>query len=90
VIKIPRHSVHRAVEKLLLGSDFKDVHVALDMPAMLGVKGHRRFFHDPVSAALIGYALHGSGGALSALLHIALDQACNDKNVRRLVRGLVE
>jgi len=87
---MPDHRLHRKVERLILNTDLKDVHVALDMPAMLGVKGHRRFFHDPVSAALIGYALHGSGGALSALLHIALDQACNDKNVRRLVRGLVE
>ena len=85
---MPSHELHRKIERLLLGSDFRDVHLALDMPAFLGVKGHRRFFHDPVSAALIGYALHGSRGALSALLHIALDRAVKGRKAKLLGRLL--
>ena len=84
MVELPSHSLHRRVERAILGEAFPDVHRLLDLPGLAGVKRHRRFLHDPLSAFIAGYALHGGKGALSALLHVALDKACDDKRARRL------
>jgi hypothetical protein len=34
---------------------------------------------------MVGYALHGEKGGMSALIHITLDKVCNDRKARRLV-----
>jgi hypothetical protein len=83
---MPSHSVHRAVSKLVLGKPYEQIHMLLDLPAFFIPKGHRRFFHDPVSAYFIGYALDGEKGGEAALLHIIVDQVCTDKRVGRLFR----
>lgn len=59
----------------------------LDLPGLMGVKRHRRFLHDPLSAFMVGYALHGEKGGLASLIHITLDQVCNDKKTKRLMEA---
>jgi hypothetical protein len=81
---MPSHKVHREVSKLVLGEPYERVHMLLDMPAFFIPKGHRRFFHDPVSAYFIGYALDGEKGGEAALLHVLVDKLCDDKRVKRL------
>jgi hypothetical protein len=68
------------VEKAVLGECFSDVHRTLDLVGVVGVRGHRRWLHDPLSAFMVGYALHGEKGALSGLLHITLDYIESDIN----------
>jgi hypothetical protein len=76
------------LDKLVLGKSYPEVHRVLDLlPMALGLR--HKAFHDPVSALIIGSALDGPEGALSALLHIYLD-AYHDKNlnIERLVNKI--
>jgi hypothetical protein len=84
---MPSHRLHRAVEKAILGESFSDIHRTLDLVGVVGMRGHRRWLHDPFSAFMVGYALHGQKGAMSGLLHITLDKVCNDRKARRLVEA---
>ena len=86
---MPSRKVHEALDMLVFGKKHTRVHRALDMPSMWLGERHRVLFHDPVSALIIGSALDGSEGALSALLHIYLD-AYHDKNlnIERLVNKI--
>jgi hypothetical protein len=82
---MPSHNLHRKVCKAILNEAYPDVDRLLDLPGLMGVRRHRRFLHDPLSAFMIGYALHGEKGALAGLTHITLDKVCNDRKARRLV-----
>jgi hypothetical protein len=84
---MPSHQLHRKVSLSILGQAYPDVDRLLDLPGLMGVKHHRRFLHDPLSAFMIGYALHGEKGALAGFTHILLDKVCNDRNTRRLVEA---
>jgi len=81
---MPSHKLHRKVSLSILGEAYPDVDRLLDLPGLMGVKRHRRFLHDPLSAFMVGYALHGHKGALSGLLHITLDKVCNDRKAKKL------
>jgi len=84
---MPSHKLHRRVCKAILNEAYPDVDRLLDLPGLVGVKRHRRFLHDPLSAFMVGYALHGQRGGLAGLLHVLVDHACNDKRVRKLVEA---
>jgi hypothetical protein len=77
--------LHRKVSLSILGEAYPDVDRLLDLPGLMGVRKHRRFLHDSFSAFMVGYALHGEKGAMSALIHISLDKVCNDRKTKRLV-----
>lgn len=87
---MPTHREHRKVARLLLGKDYPDIDMLLDLPAFMGVKKHRRFFHDPMSAFMIGYVRHGVKGGLAGLIHIMLDNASKDKRTLKLMKALLE
>ena len=71
---MPSRRLHETIDLMLLGQKFGQVHKTLDLPSRwLGMK-HRQVFHDELSAIMIGYALGGPRGALSALLHVWLDR----------------
>jgi hypothetical protein len=61
------------LDRIFLGRKFSQVHKLIDLPARSMGKKHRTLFHDPLSAIAIGYAVGGLEGAMSALLHIAVD-----------------
>jgi hypothetical protein len=68
---LPSHKVHRAVDRLLLGREYEDVHAWMDEPfRWLGPK-HRILRHDPLSIAVRYW--NDPDRALSAFLHIATD-----------------
>jgi hypothetical protein len=80
---VPSWKVHRLVDKIILGREYPEVHRALDLPYIWLGPRHRILFHDPASAMLLGYAVAGPGGALSALLHITLDRELSKMVGRR-------
>jgi hypothetical protein len=65
--------VHEALDRIFLGRKFSQVHRLLDSPHRTLGRRHRALFHDPLSAIAIGYAVGELEGAMSALLHIAVD-----------------
>jgi hypothetical protein len=71
---MPERKYHVALDKLVLGKSYSQVHKYIDMPYLVLGKKHRVMFHDPLTAILIGYMVGGNEGAISALLHIWLDR----------------
>lgn len=70
---MPSRRVHEAIDRVFLGRKFSQVHKLLDSPHRALGRKHRALFHDHLSASLIGYAVAGWDGAMSALLHVAMD-----------------
>jgi hypothetical protein len=81
---LPSHKVHRAVDRLLLGREYEDVHAWMDEPfRWLGPK-HRILRHDPLSIAVRYW--NDPDRALSAFLHIVADgvsSRCPHQRTRR-------
>lgn len=81
---MPSHKVHRAVDRLLLGREYEDVHAWMDEPfRWLGPK-HRILRHDPLSIAVRYW--NDPNRALSAFLHIVTDgvsSRCPHRRTRR-------
>jgi hypothetical protein len=72
---MPSQDLHRKLDRLLLGKSYPRVHTTLDLPSTWLGKEHRILFHDEPTAILIGLAVGGIEGAISALLHVWLDRA---------------
>jgi len=81
---LPSHKTHRAVDRLLLGREYEDVHAWMDEPfRWLGPK-HRILRHDPLSIAVRYW--NDPNRALSAFLHIVTDgvsSRCPHQRTRR-------
>jgi len=71
---VPDRRVHEAVDKLLFNKKCTTVHKILDLPSKWLGEKHRILLHDPLTAMLIGFLVDRYEGAMSALLHIALDK----------------
>jgi len=80
---MPSHRIHRLVDKIFLGREFKDVHRDLDEPAKWLGKRHRILRHDPIYVFL-RFAPDWERVA-SGLLHIAADMA--ERRLRYRKRG---
>jgi hypothetical protein len=76
---MPGHKVHRYVTRLFFGKSYSEVHKALDRAYVFAGRKHRRFFHEPLEAYVMGNvaSLDGKGGHV-ALLHIWLDNECTE------------
>lgn len=80
---MPSHKLHRSLCKLILGKAYPEVDRFLDLVGVVGVRGHRRYLHTPLEAAVVSTVLTGS--PLPGVLHITLDKMCNNRKTRRLV-----
>jgi hypothetical protein len=74
---MPSSRTHREITKILLGKDCIGTNRAIDYPVKFFGRGHRVLFHDPLSAAVIGYILDGYDGAAAGILHLAADKICS-------------
>jgi len=74
---MPSREVHRLISKLLTGCYCDRTHSSIDAPfRYLPAKykrHHRILFHDPLTAAAIGYVRDGERGAISGIAHIVTD-----------------
>ncbi len=85
---MPDRTAHKKFSKLLLGDDCNATHAAIDYPYRFLGRRHRVLFHDPLSAAFIGYFMDGYKGLASALLHLAADKYLKPRHAKVLVRFL--
>jgi hypothetical protein len=76
---MPSHTVHTYLDKLYFGKAYWKVHKRMDAAWIVCRKGHRRYFHDWISAIAIAEdAYPGDENAIySALLHIQTDEYCS-------------
>jgi len=79
---VPNRQTHEALDKLVLGKKYTNVHKILDLPSLWLGERHRLLFHDEVTAMLIGFLVDGNGGAMSALLHVLLDKYSRYKSFK--------
>jgi len=70
---MPSREVHRLISRFLTGYDCDRTHAAIDWPYKYLGRKHRIFFHDPLSAMMIGYLRDGEKGVVSGLAHIVTD-----------------
>jgi hypothetical protein len=82
-----KHKDHRAIDKLVLGKEFPEVHRFMDQPAYRYGPGHRRFRHDARVIVLMALRHRDPRAGVSALLHIGADLAPGElKKVLRRAR----
>lgn len=82
---MPDNTVHDLIARRILGRSFSKVNRSLDAPAKQLGPSHRRFYHDPFSAYLIGYAIAGERGGIAALLHLAIDRTVKTDSATALL-----
>ena len=70
---MPSREVHRLISRIITGYDCDKTHAAIDWPYKYLGRKHRILFHDPVSAAIIGYLNDGEEGAISGIAHVVAD-----------------
>jgi hypothetical protein len=67
---MPKHKVHRLIDKIFLGEEFPDVHAWIDRPYKYLGRRHRILRHTPIEiVAKYGFTKK----TLSGLLHILAD-----------------
>ena len=63
------------LDRLLFNREFEDVHAWMDKPyAVLKGRGHREYRHDAVAVARILLRTRDIRKAMSALMHILIDE----------------
>lgn len=77
-----KHKYHRMICKLLLKKSYPELDRLIDLVGIVPVRGHRKYLHDPVKAAMLGYALYGEKGMLAGLLHVLLDEIDREKFIK--------
>jgi hypothetical protein len=75
---VPSHNVHTKFDKMLLGRSHPKVHRTLDLLPMKFGLPHKTL-HEPLTAMFVGYLVDGNEGAISALIHLALDRASSSR-----------
>lgn len=79
-----RHEEHRAIDKLVLGRAYPEVHRYMDKPAYYMSFGHRRVRHDLRAVVLMALRHRDARAGVSALLHISADFAPTE--IRKILR----
>jgi hypothetical protein len=74
---MPDRNIHKKISELIVGNTCEETHAYIDGPVKEFGYGHREFYHDPVSAGLIGLFNNGYRGAISGILHIIIDRCFN-------------
>jgi len=84
---LPPHRSHNYVDKLLFGRSYPRVHKAIDQPCFVLGRKHRRLFHTPEDAYIMGsLASSDQWGGLVGLTHIWLDKKCSeDKEFKKVI-----
>ena len=71
---MPKHSIHRLVDKALLGKEYPQVHRYMDEPAKYLGARHRIARHNLATALLLFARYKDPKAFMSSVLHTALDE----------------
>jgi hypothetical protein len=84
---MPKHKLHRYIDKVIHGKSFPEVHTAIDLPYIVLGRKHREMFHTPEEAFMMGSIVsQDSRGGFAGLTHVWLDRECSmDKNFQKFV-----
>lgn len=87
---MPKHKVHKLVDRLLLGKAHPKVHKTIDAPYKLLKRKHRAVFHTPIEGFAIGAITEQSiEGGISGVLHVVVDkQTTKHKKLRKTLELL--
>lgn len=82
---MPSHRMHKYTTELFFGAPYGQVHEAIDKAYVFAGRKHRRFFHDPLEAYVMGMiASSDSKGGPVGLFHVWLDEQCSkDKHLKK-------
>jgi len=77
---LPGWDLHRYADRVNFGRSYPKIHQKMDWPYKILGKDHRKYFHDPLSAAAIAkrYYPEDPNAVRAAYLHILLDQLCTE------------
>jgi hypothetical protein len=89
---MPKHKVHKYVDRIMLGHALPEVHHAIDLPYVVLGRKHRRLFHTPLEAMYMGMiATSDPRGAQSGWLHTWVDQKCSeDKEFKHMLEMMAK
>jgi hypothetical protein len=90
---MPKHKIHKYVDRLFFGKSHPKVHRAIDGPYKLFGKKHRIIFHTPMQGFIVGALTESSiEGGVSGALHVIVDQQTSTnkklKNILELLTDL--
>lgn len=88
MIKLPDLQTHKNISKLLIGEECEITNKIIDYPVRFLGRNHRIFFHDPISAALIGILTGEENGMYSALLHLVIDKYSTNQLAKLVIEYL--
>ncbi len=74
---MPDRNIHKKISEFIVGTPCEETHAYIDGPVKELGYGHRKLYHDPMSAGLIGVFKNGYRGAISGILHIITDRYFN-------------
>jgi len=61
---MPERYIHKKLSELVLDNSCEETHAAIDEPVKEMGRGHRKLYHDPFSAGIIGFFENGYKGAI--------------------------
>jgi len=70
---MPNRATHELISRILVGNDCTSTHKIIDMPYKIYQSRHRKLFHDPLSAIVLGFLTNGYDGIVASLSHITAD-----------------
>ena len=86
---MPKRKTHEDISRLLLGKSFSNVDKAMDWPARLMGRYHRRVLHTIPEGFIIGLLLTGNArGALAGALHVITDTV--DSGAKKEIKKLTK
>jgi len=81
---MPNKAVHGLISRMLVGNDCSATHKVMDMPYKIYQSRHRKLFHDPLSAVVLGFLTNGYDGVVAGLSHILADYLVTES--KRIMR----
>jgi hypothetical protein len=78
-LSVPGWRVHEYVDKTFFGRSYRKIHHRMDSAFVVLRRGHRVWFHDPLSAVVIGQECYPDdpNAVYAALAHIQFDELCS-------------
>ena len=85
---MPGHKVHAYLDRHWFGRVYWRIHRGMDLAWVFHRRGHRKYWHDWVSAKILAVQLYpnDSNAVEAAMLHLAADETCSaNPSFRRLL-----